>query len=425
MTNSKNVLQYRGGELLIENVYCKKMVEKYGTPLLIYSKKRLIDNLQAMKNSFLSRYSNTKFFFAYKACYLPEVLRIIKSQGFGADVTSLYEYLIAARNGLENKQIVWNSPGKSEEEIKVLLNHRCYWNVDSLAEAFLINKYAKENHFHIKIGIRINISEKIDRQYIERGGKLGFDVASGQALEACRIISNMENLTIVGLHCHSSVENVTPDNHISTMRELIDFAKLLSRDFNVRLEYLSPGGGFESREKMEKAGKCIDDFAEGICSLLNELNYNPTLMLEPGRYIVNDAAICIGTLVSKKKNWNNDWWITDMGTNLLLPFGGREFDILPLRREQLTEVCVNVGDRSSSFSGVIKRNAMICNQEIGDQIAAINCGSYTFSCAQNFMYPLNYSFILVDENDFRLIHKSKSEEQRIDELFLEKNCEGE
>lgn len=33
------------------------------------------------------------------------------------------------------------------------------------------------------------------------------------------------------------------------------------------------------------------------------------------------------------------------------------------------------------------------------------------------MYPLNYSFVMVDRNNSKLMYKSKSEEQIVDDLF--------
>lgn len=82
-------------------------------------------------------------------------------------------------------------------------------------------------------------------------------------------------------------------------------------------------------------------------------------MLEPGRYLIDDAAICIGKIICKKLCKDNTWMITDMGTNLLIPFGGREFDIRAVKKNGRKKECVYVGDRTSSYSGVIKKQCFV------------------------------------------------------------------
>lgn len=412
-----DVFFYKNQKLQIEDISCDNLIQTYGTPIMVYSKKRLIDNIDSLKKAFLNRYPKTKFMFAYKGCYLPNILGIIKDNDVGAEVTSSFEYLIAKKNGIKDNNIVWNSPSRSINEIETLLDNPCYWNVDSIEEAKKINSLAQKENKVIKIGLRVHPSVEIGNSYIERGGKLGLDVASGQALKACRIISKMDNIELTGIHCHSIVENNLPIYHSNIINGLIDFACLIENELNIKLEYISPGGGFNTRREMEQLGYSIDDFARLMCSAFDKLNYNPTLILEPGRYIINDAALSIGKIINKKMCWKKNWWITDLGTSLLIPFNGREFDVYPIQINNTEKICANIGDRTSSFTGVIKRNAILCEQSINDYIVAIDCGGYTFSCAQNYMYPVNSKIILVDQTESKIIYNPKDESQIVEELF--------
>lgn len=416
LTKCDEIVHYIDGKLYIDEVNCEELIKKYDGPMLIYSENRIVDNIVALKKAFLNRYPNCGFFFAYKACYFPKILNIIKENGFGAEVSSSYEFAMAKKNKVGNS-IMWNSPGKSEQELNYLINNKIYWNVDSLEETILINELAKKNNTCINIGMRINPDVKIKSSYIERGGKLGIDVESGQALEFCEQLQNLSNVRLIGLHSHLSVENTNPWNHVLSAKALKDFAKMLQQKFDIKLEYLSLGGGFAARNHIEEAGYSIDDFAIEICPLLYELDYRPKLILEPGRYVVDDAAICIGKILCKKKCWDNSWWITDMGTNLLPSFYGRDYNIVPVIKNNRDKICVNIGDRTSSFSGVIKEKILIQDQDANDFIAALNCGSYTFSCAQNYFYPISYHFYIVSNDKLQVLYKYKSEEQYIKELY--------
>ncbi len=410
------IVYYLDDKLYMENICIEDLVKNYNGPAFIYSKQRLVNNIESIRNAFYQRYPNCSIHFAYKACYIPGILRIIKENQIAAEVCSSYEFEMAKKNGLSNN-VVWNSPGKTEDEMKNLLENKIHWNVDSLEEAIRINNLAKAHDRCIDIGIRINPDISDLHSKIEAGGKLGVDVASGQAYLVCQEIKKMSNVRLAGLHCHISVENTTPTNHVKALKGLVAFAEKLYNNLGIELDYISPGGGFGSRNHMKSAGNTIDDFAEAMCPIIKELKYQPKLILEPGRYLVDDAAICIGKILCEKECGSEIWWITDMGTNILMPFFGREYDVLPIKRHGRDMVTVQIGDRTSSFAGIIKRNAQIEQQNVEDYIVALNCGSYSFSCVQNYMYPMTCEFFIVDKDKVDLLYKQKTEEQYINELY--------
>lgn len=413
----EDVFYYKDQELHIENVAVGKILDNYSAPTVIFSKKRLVDNIESIKNAFLSYYPKTKIFFATKACYLPEVIKTMKENGVGSDVSSSYEFKIVKECCVSDGNIVWNSPAKSIDEIESIVESNCLCNVDSVDEVIELNNMAKKHNVVVNVGVRINPNVEINGTYIKKGGKLGIDEETGQAFEVCKLIQNLDNINLVGLHCHISVQNTDPSNQVIALNALVDFAQKIYTEFGVELEYLCPGGGFQNRFMLESCGESINNFARDMTKVLNKLSYSPFLMLEPGRYLIDDAAICIGKIICKKLCKDNTWMITDMGTNLLIPFGGREFDIRAVKKNGRKKECVYVGDRTSSYSGVIKSNVLLESMEKNDFLAAFNCGSYTFSCSQNFMYPLCYDFLIVDDAAVKVILKAKDENYYIKSIF--------
>ena len=106
-----------------------------------------------------------------------------------------------------------------------------------------------------------------------------------------------------------------------------------------------------------------------------------------------------------------------MGTNLLVPFGRRRFPVIPVRKSDGEKIIVNVGDRTSSYTGVIDEKVSIHKLQIGDYVAITKLGAYTYSCSQNYMYPVTNSFYMVNEGNIEKILGSKSEDDYIDELY--------
>lgn len=413
----ENVFYYKNEMLYAENKPLMDIVEEYASPTVVFSKRRIEDNILSIKKAFSKYYPKTKLFFATKACYLPGIINTIRKNGVGADVSSSYEYKIAKKCGVSDSNIVWNSPAKNVDEMRTIVENKCLCNVDSLDEIISLNEIARQHNTCVNVGLRLNPGLKTTDSHIKRGGKLGIDVTSGQAMEACRIIKKLDHINLIGLHCHVSVQSVDTLNHVKALKALVAFAELLYDEIGIKVEYLCPGGGFQNRTMMESFGGNIEIFAQDMYRIIKTMRYSPILMIEPGRYIVDDTAVCIGKIICKKKCWENNWWITDMGTNYLMPFDGREYDVKPIFIRDSKKEYVEIGDRTSSYLGVIIHNVLIEELEKNDLIAAFNCGSYTFSCSQNFIYPLCYNFVMVDDISVKLLLKSKEEEFFIESIF--------
>lgn len=407
-------IYYKEEILHIDGIKCTDLLENYKNPILVYSADRIKSNIQNIKRAFLSCYDKCEFYFAYKACYIPEVFRVIHENGFFAEVTSSYECKMALKSSAN--KIIWNSPAKTSDEVQLAIENNVIINADSKYEIDMINEYAMKKGINVGIGLRLCPEIPVS-SYIARGGKLGIDIKSGQALELCEYIKTLPNVTLIGLHSHMSVENIDPYNHVIVLECIVDFARQLNERLGIKVEYISSGGGFASRDEIEKKGKGLENFAQEMCKVVRKLGYEPKLIIEPGRYVVNDAAIGIGKIINIKKNAATTWWITDMGTNLLIPFAGRRFPVIPVCKNNNEQTVVNIGDRTSSYTGVIDEGVCINKMKIGDFLCMTNCGSYTFSCAQNYMYPITNTFLMICEGKVKKILNSKSEDEYIDDLF--------
>ena len=72
--------------------------------------------------------------FAAKACPFPDVIKRLPALGFGVEAASLTEVEIALRNGVEAKDIVWDSPCKTIAELQYGLDLGINMNCDNAQE---------------------------------------------------------------------------------------------------------------------------------------------------------------------------------------------------------------------------------------------------------------------------------------------------
>ena len=95
-------MQYIKKKLKIENIYVENIAKKYSTPTYCYSYKLLKENINRFKRNFKS--FSPLICFSVKSNNNLSLLREIKKFGFGADVVSIGELMIALKAGINPKK---------------------------------------------------------------------------------------------------------------------------------------------------------------------------------------------------------------------------------------------------------------------------------------------------------------------------------
>jgi diaminopimelate decarboxylase len=193
---------------------------------------------------------------------------------------------------------------------------------------------------------------------------------------------------------------------------VVKFVRRVEADLGVRIPVLDFGGGFGSRYLMEAHGHTLGSFIAAMCGPLSGLSGDRQVVIEPGRFLVNDAAVCLMSILSCKQNSGRRWVLVDAGRNILPPRENAEYVAMPSDvrsgRTRYTIgdfLCMPSEPNPISFvSGAV---------EPGEVMTVFNCGAYTFSLAQSFgeMIP---NAILVDKAEWTWLHRKKS----VDEQFF-------
>ncbi len=308
----------------IDGIPISDLVSRFGSPLFVFSEKRLRERYRTLQRAFSTRYPNVQFSWSYKTNYLDAICAILHQEGETAEVVSEVEYQKARRLGVSGKDIIFNGPYKPLDALKMAVSEGATINIDHFDEIYDLEEIAGSLGRKINVGLRLNMDTGISPQWT----RFGFNLESGQALDAVKRIVSAGRLTLNGLHCHLGTFLLEPRAYARAIEKMVNFGYDMQDNFDLKIEYLDIGGGLPSRNRLkgiylspDVAVPPAEEFAEAICdTLLGCLRPNdfPTLILETGRAIVDEAGFLITTVHATKRLPDaTRSYVIDAGLNLL------------------------------------------------------------------------------------------------------------
>ncbi|MBI5097711.1 MAG: diaminopimelate decarboxylase [Nitrospirae bacterium] len=398
---------YKKSELCAENVPVRKMVEKFGTPLYIYSYKTLVRHYYAFENAF-NGYPHI-ICFALKANSNTAILKTLAKEGCGADVVSGGELYLAMKAGIPANKIVYAGVGKTGDEIRYALKSGILmFNIESTDELKAVNKIAGESGIKAPIAFRVNPNINASTHpYISTGlKKHKFGIPMERAIENYRLARKMSNINIIGIHCHigSQITKISP--FIDALKKVLLLSKKL-KPYGINIKYLDIGGGLGITYRNEVSPHPAD-IAKEIIPLISNNNF--TLILEPGRSIVGNAGILVTKVLYLKKSFKKEFVIVDAGMNDLIRPSLYEayHHILPVKKNKRTEMHADIVGPICESGDFFARERKINAPAHGDLLAVMSAGAYGFSMSSNYNGRLRPAEILVKESEYSVIRERET-----------------
>lgn len=405
-------LSYKRGILFGEEVPLLQPAKKYGTPIYIYSSKHIIQQIKNIKDAFAQINQPYLICYSVKANSNSSLLRLISSQGIGADVVSGGELYRCLKSGFPAKKIIYAGVGKTEEEILYgLKNNILFFTVESETELETISKIASQIKKIARISLRINPDVEADtHSHIRTGHKdTKFGISPSTAEKIVNNIQKLKNIHIVGLHAHigSQILNIKPFlKEADILAELYrKFAKKIKT-----LKYLDLGGGFGIPYREDDRAFDFSSFIKKISSILADLDC--CVIIEPGRYIVGNSGVLLSKVLYIKQEYNKKFIIVDAAMNdLIRPSLYNSYHhILPLKdshqnkKFEYVDIVGPVCETGDFFA----KERIFPEVKKGDIIAICSTGAYGFSMSSNYNSRTRSAEVLIEEEKFRLIRKRES-----------------
>ncbi len=403
--------KYKQSELYAENVSVRKIAEKAGTPLYIYSHRTLLRHVHAYQDAF-NGYPHIVCF-ALKANSNPAIIRLLAKNGCGADVVSGGELYTALKAGIPAKKIVYAGVGKTVDEIAFALKSRILmFNVESSDELTAINGVAGQ--LRVKAPVALRVNPDIDPKthpYISTGlqeSKFGIPIKS--ALEHYQTAQGLRNVNILGIHKHigSQITQVAP--FVDALKRILGLAEVL-RTSGMNIQHLDIGGGLGIPYDRESPPHPAE-FSKAILPLLKRFDFN--LILEPGRSITGNAGILVTrALYLKKHSGTNrkqkekNFIIVDAGMNdILRPSLYNSFHtILPVRKNRRKKILADIVGPVCESGDFLGKNRHMNTVHQGDLLAVMSAGAYGFTMSSNYNSRPRAAEVLVKGKDFFVIRE--------------------
>ena len=403
----------QNNKVLVENINILELVKKIETPAYIYSKKKIIENVNTLKSGL--KKVDGLICFSVKANSNLNLLKVLVSEGLGMDIVSGGELRKALLAGCNSKKIVFSGVGKSPIDIEYAINEDILlFNVESESELFVINEISKKLGKITSIAVRVNPDVSPNTHpYISTGLKENkFGISINDSLNLHKKIKNFKNIRVIGVDFHigSQITEVKP--YIDSLIKIENYIEELLK-YDVELEFLDIGGGFGLMDN-------TDSFNLGV--MLNEIanklkSFNLKVIVEPGRSIIGNTSFLISKVLYIKKNESKNFAICDAGMNdLLRPALYKSYhEIVNLSNFQSSDKNLNVfdivGPVCESSDCFFPKKTIDLSEN--DYIAIMNTGAYGYSMASNYNSRPKPEEILIDDSKCIVIRKKES----IDDLM--------
>jgi diaminopimelate decarboxylase len=402
-------LTQKEGELIISGIPASELINRYGSPLLILNEPRLFDDIRSLQKAFSCAPLGSRIHYSYKTNCIPGIIQCIHSHGLGAEVISHYELQIAERLSVPGKNIIFNGVSKSRKGLERAIKLNVFSiNADSLEELEILKAIAKERKVKVRVGLRLGLVNN---------SQFGLDYHGGEASAACKyIFDNLAyfNLSVIHLHTIANVRN--PKDHLSFIKNALDFLLHIKRRYGVDVPYLDIGGGYgvptsqllsrtayatyrllgvlpprpnwNDYQSMSSYFKEVVQFVSGFC-MANRLSM-PKLIIEPGRVVVSRAELLLSRVNSiKRKNTGLHYAMTDVGKHsIAYPCDYEYHDILVANKLSSPPLQnYHVVGRICMSADFMVKNKRLPKLEPNDIIAVMDAGAYFSSYSTNFGFP--------------------------------------
>ena len=376
-------LESRDGRLTICGEDAEALTRGHGTPLFVYDRARYAENARMLQDAAARAGIPFRLRFALKANPVPEVLEVFRGLGtpgssdsVGIDACSPGEVLRALECGWRADEISHTGTNVSERDLDVLLAHPIRLNLDAVSQLERVGRRAPGR----AVGIRINPGAGAG--YTEHLAYAGerptkFGITVDRLDDAIDAVGRHE-LVVDTMHFHAG------SGWLGDQLEGFESALLAATGFLDRLldagcpiREVNVGGGLGRPARDDEQPVDLDAYAAAVRRQLER--YGVTVAFEPGDWIMKDAGLLLGEVVTVERRGGVRFVGLDLGWNVTSSafIYGYAQEILPVRdplrpRTQRVTIAGHINEAGDVFAEDYPFAAV----EEGELVAILNQGGY-------------------------------------------------
>lgn len=398
------------GHLTIGGIDAVELVRRYGSPLYVTDESRIRRNYRR----FAAAFPDADIYYAAKANGHIAVLRTLAQEGAGADVFSDGELYAALLAGIRPERILFNGNAKTDAELAMACETGVRVSIDSPDELRALARIASDAGKEVDIALRVNpnVSPATHPKIATGLAQSKFGIPSSQVRAGYAEALSLEGVRPVGIHCHIGSQILELSPFAEMMTRMMDLVEGLRNELKLELDFVDVGSGLGI--PYSGAAPTPTDLASVILPIFTEraqtLGIRPKLVLEPGRYIVGDAAVLLCTVTTVKQAYKTFVGV-DAGFNLLLRpalYDAYHEVMVADKLNKTPDTEYTVVGPICETGDILARDRRLPHVEKGDLIAVLDTGAYGFAMSSQYNGRARALEVLVNEGRAEIIRRRET-----------------
>jgi diaminopimelate decarboxylase len=389
-------------------VRASELEAAHGTPLVVVCEETIRARARALRQAV----GDGRVFFGTKALPNVAVLRLLLSEGIGADVASSGELAFARKAGLGGGDLVVHGNNKAEVLLAEAASVGAAVVLDAPDEpALAAAAGVRQALVRVTLGVDADTHEAIRTGH--HGSKFGLppDQARAAVSEALDV-----GLDVMGVHVHVGSQLAYFDAQAETIVRLAAFVASCRDEIGWVARVADLGGGFGIRhhpaDEVPEAAELAASAATTARLAFVEAGLpQPEIWLEPGRCLVGRAGITLYRVGSVKRLPERTWVAVDGGmSDNPRPqlYDARYTALSAARTDEPVDEVVSIAGMHCESGDVLIDDVMLPSPRRGDLLAVPATGAYTLAMASNYNGVPRPAAVLVRGGSARLIRRRET-----------------
>jgi diaminopimelate decarboxylase len=394
---------FRDGVLHVEDVALPAIAQAVGTPVYVYSAGTFRRHAKVFRDG-LAGVARKHLAYAIKANPNLAVLRLLASEGYGADVVSGGEMARALAAGMAPEGIVFSGVGKTVAELSAALDAGIgQFNLELEEEGEVLGRLAAARGMRAPATLRVNPDvDAGTHAKISTGRKENkFGVPIDQAPAMFDRLSRCDGLALrgVAIHIGSQLSDLAPlEAAYHRVGELVRTLRAAGHT----ITRVDLGGGLGVPYKPGDVLPSPADYGAMVARVTRD--WDVELMFEPGRVIAGNAGVLLTEVIWVKPGVVNPYVIVDAAMNDLarpaLYDAWHDFVAVRPSGERMT---ANIAGPVCESGDTFAMGRDIDRVETGDLAVFRTAGAYGATMASTYNSRALVPEVLVDGDRFAIV----------------------
>ena len=397
----------------------EEICAQFPTPFHLYDEKGIRENARKLKQAFAWN-PGYKEYFAVKATPNPQILKILREEGFGTDCSSLTELMMSDRCGFTGKEIMFSSNNTPAEEFILADKLGATINLDDLTHVDFL--YETLGHVPETVCCRYNPGgvftlgeSKEGFQVMDNPGDAKYGMTRAQISEAFTRLKAM-GAKHFGIHAFLASNTISNDYYPALARILFQLAVELKEETGCHIAFINLSGGVGIPYRPEQQANDILAIGEGVRKAYEEVLVpagmgDVAIYNELGRFVLAPFGCLVTRAVHEKHTYKEYIGVDACAANLMRPaMYGAYHHITVMGKEDAPcdhkyDVTGSLCENNDKFAV----DRMLPKVDMGDLLVIHDAGAHGFAMGYQYNGKLRSAEVLLQEDGTpRLIRRAET-----------------